>query len=92
MEVELPKDKKTKSENFLPQHNSTSRPEDLCFQNLEIGSRLHFLDQQTHKEETIYPSDGRIKPSGNLSQIAFYVGTQSKPCRYMVENFILVTN
>ncbi|CBI21691.3 unnamed protein product, partial [Vitis vinifera] len=57
------------SDNFLPQQNSTSRPEDLCFQKLEIGSRLHFLDQQTHKEKTIFPSDGRIKPSRNPMQV-----------------------
>ncbi|RVW24766.1 WUSCHEL-related homeobox 13 [Vitis vinifera] len=73
-EVESPKDKKTKSENFLPQQNSASRPEELCFQNPELGSRLHFLDQQTHKEEAIFPSDGGIKPSGNLSPVAFYAG------------------
>ena len=86
-EVESPKDQKTKSENFLPQQNSASRPEDLCFQSPEIGSRLHFLYQQTHKEETIFPSDGGIKPSGNPSQVAFYAGTQSNdsnPCRYTV--------
>ena len=83
MEVESPKDKKTKSENFLPQENSASRPEDLCFQNLEIDFRFYFLDQQTHKEETIFPSDGGIKPAGNLSQVAFYAGAQSNPCRCM---------
>ncbi|KAJ9703927.1 hypothetical protein PVL29_005275 [Vitis rotundifolia] len=73
-EVESPNDQKTKSENFLPQQNSVSMPEDLCFQNPEIGSRLHFLDQQTHKEENIFPSDDGIKPSGNPSQVAFYAG------------------
>lgn len=77
-EVESPKDQKTKSENFLPQQNSASRPEDLCFQNPEIGSGLHFLDQQTHKEETIFPSDGGIKPSGNPSQVAFYAGNDQQ--------------
>lgn len=80
-EVESPKDKKTKSENFLPQQNPASRPEDICFQNHEISSGLHFLDQHTHKEEAIFTSDGGLKPSGNLGQMAFYAGTQSKPGR-----------
>lgn len=74
-DVESPKDKKAKSETFLHRQNPVSRPEDLCFQNPEISSGLHFLDQQTHKEEAIFPSEDGLKPSGNLSQVAFYAGT-----------------
>ncbi|XVF62308.1 hypothetical protein PTKIN_Ptkin08bG0206900 [Pterospermum kingtungense] len=42
-EVESPREHKTKPENLLPQHNPAPRAEDLCFQNPEITSELHFL-------------------------------------------------
>ncbi|KAK8717635.1 hypothetical protein V6N13_044896 [Hibiscus sabdariffa] len=42
-EVESPNEKKTKPENLLSQHNPAPRAEDLCFQNPEISSDLHFL-------------------------------------------------
>ncbi|XP_022741004.1 WUSCHEL-related homeobox 13 isoform X2 [Durio zibethinus] len=42
-EVESPNEKKTKPENLLSQQNPAPRAEDLCFQNTEITSELHFL-------------------------------------------------
>ncbi|XP_021275339.1 WUSCHEL-related homeobox 13 isoform X2 [Herrania umbratica] len=42
-EVESPNEKKTKPENLLSQQNPAPRAEDLCFQNPEITSELHFL-------------------------------------------------
>ncbi|XVE69983.1 hypothetical protein DITRI_Ditri10aG0035100 [Diplodiscus trichospermus] len=42
-EVESPNEKKTKPENILSQQNHAPRAEDVCFQNPEIPSQLHFL-------------------------------------------------
>ncbi|XVE87547.1 hypothetical protein DITRI_Ditri18aG0126300 [Diplodiscus trichospermus] len=42
-EVESPNEKKTKPENILSQQNHAPRAEDMCFQNPEIPSQLHFL-------------------------------------------------
>ncbi|XP_039003771.1 WUSCHEL-related homeobox 13-like, partial [Hibiscus syriacus] len=43
-EVESPNEKKTmKHENHISQQNPAPRAEDLCFQNPEISSDLHFL-------------------------------------------------
>ncbi|KAG8489251.1 hypothetical protein CXB51_017274 [Gossypium anomalum] len=42
-EVESPNEKKTKPENLLSGQNPAPRAEDLCFQNPEITSELHFL-------------------------------------------------
>ncbi|XVF18150.1 hypothetical protein REPUB_Repub10bG0187400 [Reevesia pubescens] len=42
-EVDSPNEKKTKPENLHSQQNPAPRAEDLCFQNPEITSELHFL-------------------------------------------------
>lgn len=76
-EVDSPKDKKTKPEEFHSQQNSDPRAEDLCFQNPEISSDLHFLDPQSSKEETIFPTDGSLKPTRGLGQMSFYDGLLS---------------
>ncbi|KAG2695166.1 hypothetical protein I3760_07G002300 [Carya illinoinensis] len=73
-EVDSPKDKKTKPEEFHSQQNSDPRAEDLCFQNQEISSDLHFLDPQSGKEEIMFPSDGSLKPARGLGQASFYDG------------------
>ncbi|KAB1208362.1 WUSCHEL-related homeobox 13 [Morella rubra] len=78
-EVDSPKDKKTKPEEFHSQQNSDPRAEDLCFQNPEISSDLHFLDPQSSKEETIFPTDGSLKPTRGLGQMSFYDGLLSNP-------------
>ncbi|MBA0847146.1 hypothetical protein Goshw_013453 [Gossypium schwendimanii] len=44
-EVESPNEKKTKPENLLSGQNPAPRAEDLCFQNPEITSELHFLGE-----------------------------------------------
>ncbi|KAG7968759.1 hypothetical protein I3843_08G171200 [Carya illinoinensis] len=78
-EVDSPKDKKTKPEDFHSQQNSGPRAEDLCFQNPEISSDLHFLDPQSSKEESMFPSDGSLKIARGLDEISFYDGLQSNP-------------
>ena len=42
-EVESPNENKTEPENLFSQQNPAPRAEDLCFQNPEITSELHFL-------------------------------------------------
>ncbi|KAK7816306.1 WUSCHEL-related homeobox 13 isoform X1 [Quercus suber] len=78
-EVDSPKDKKTKPEEFHSQQNSDPRAEDLCFQNPEISSDLHFLDPQSSKAEAMFPSDDGLKPARSLGQISFYDGLLSNP-------------
>jgi hypothetical protein len=83
-EVDSPKDKKTKPEEFHSQQNSDPRAEDLCFQNPEISSDLHFLDSQSSKEETMFPTDGSLKPARGLGQISFYDGLLTNPSTYVL--------
>ncbi|XP_024025790.1 WUSCHEL-related homeobox 13 isoform X2 [Morus notabilis] len=76
-EVESPKDKKTKPEELLSQHNSAPRAEDICFQNPEISSDLHFFDPQSNKGEAIFTSNTCLRPPArNLAQMPFYDGNE----------------
>ncbi|PKI57029.1 hypothetical protein CRG98_022533 [Punica granatum] len=59
VESRSPKEEKTNSEMFQSQQNQAPRAEDLCFQSPEISSELHFVDSQTTKVESMFPSDGR---------------------------------
>uniref|UniRef100_A0A2N9HSB6 Homeobox domain-containing protein n=1 Tax=Fagus sylvatica TaxID=28930 RepID=A0A2N9HSB6_FAGSY len=83
-EVDSPKDKKTKPEEFQSQQNSDPRAEDLCFQNPEISSDLHFLDPQSSKAETMFPSEDGLKPARGLGQLSFYDGLLSNPSMYVL--------
>ncbi|XP_062102786.1 WUSCHEL-related homeobox 8 [Humulus lupulus] len=76
-DVESPKDKKTKPEEFHAQHNHQSpRADDICFRS-ELSSDLHFFDPPTNKGETIFPSNTGLRPARNLSQMPFYDGLLS---------------
>nr|ASV45878.1 WUSCHEL-related homeobox 9 [Broussonetia papyrifera] len=76
-EVESPKDKKTKPEEFLSQQNSASRAEDICFQSSEISSDLHFFDPHSNKGEAMFSSNNSLRPARNLTQMPFYDGLLS---------------
>ncbi|KAK9284929.1 hypothetical protein L1049_024110 [Liquidambar formosana] len=80
-EVESPKEKKTKPE-FHSQQIPASRTEDICFQSPEISSELHSLEPQSNKSETMFPSDGGLKPSRSLGSMSFYESVLSNPSAY----------
>lgn len=79
-DAESPKDKKiTRPENFQAQQNSAPRAEDLCFQSQETSSGMQSIDPQPGKIEPIFASDGSMKPSQSLSQLAFYESILQNP-------------
>ncbi|KAL5538809.1 hypothetical protein UlMin_045597 [Ulmus minor] len=78
-DVESPKDKKTKPEEFLSQQNTAPRAEDICFRSPEMSSDLHCFDAQTSKAEAMFPSNSSLRPARNLGQMPFYDGFLSNP-------------
>ncbi|KAH6755942.1 WUSCHEL related homeobox 13 [Perilla frutescens var. hirtella] len=78
-EVESPNEKKTKPEEFQPQHILTSRAEDLCFQNPQTSSAVHSVDPRTSKPEPMLPPEGSSKFGGNFGQMSFYGNMLSNP-------------
>lgn len=74
-EVDSPKDKKKGLQDQLlhsQQNSSAQRAEDLCFQNPEMSSDLHFLDPQAIKEDKMFASSSDLRPSRSLSHMSFY--------------------
>ncbi|XVF59898.1 hypothetical protein PTKIN_Ptkin07bG0312900 [Pterospermum kingtungense] len=57
-EVESPNEKNTKPENLLSQLNPATRADDLCFQNPEITSELHFMGVLS--DPTTYNGDDHL--------------------------------
>ncbi|XP_051141359.1 WUSCHEL-related homeobox 8 [Andrographis paniculata] len=79
-EVESPNEKKTKPEEFQPQHGLSSRSDDLCFQNPQSSSAMHSVDPRTSKPEPLLHSDGNSKFGGSgFGQIPFYGSMLSNP-------------
>lgn len=72
-EAESSKDKKTKPEEFQSQHNA----DDLCFQNHEVCSDLHYLSPESCKPESMFPSDGSLKNTRSFGQMPVYDGILS---------------
>ncbi|KAJ7944049.1 WUSCHEL-related homeobox like [Quillaja saponaria] len=62
-EVESPKDKKTKAQEFQSQHSSATSTEELCFQNPELSSDLHYLDPSSTKAGQMSIFDGDLSNS-----------------------------
>ncbi|PRQ47200.1 putative transcription factor Homobox-WOX family [Rosa chinensis] len=74
-EVDSPKDKKKGPQDQLlqsQQNTSAQRAEDLCFQNPEMSSDLHFLDPQGIKEDKMFASSSDLRPSRGLGHMSFY--------------------
>ncbi|CAJ1977706.1 unnamed protein product [Sphenostylis stenocarpa] len=67
------KDKKTKPAEFLSQHNITSGgAEKLCFQNPHVYSDLQYLNPDSSKPYSMFPSDGSLKSTRNLSHVSVF--------------------
>ncbi|KAF5186627.1 Wuschel-related homeobox [Thalictrum thalictroides] len=77
-EVESPKEKMAKSENFQSNGNHALREDELCFQSSGRSSELHSLDQPD-KGEPMFPSDGCSKSSGSLGHVSFYDTVLANP-------------
>ncbi|XP_050379707.1 WUSCHEL-related homeobox 8 [Argentina anserina] len=74
-EVDSPKDKKKGLQDQMlqsQQNTSAQRAEDLCFQNPEMSSDLHFLDPQSIKEDKLFASSSELRPSRGLGHMSFY--------------------
>jgi len=65
------KDKKTKPDEFLSQHNITTTSsggaEKLCFQSPQVYSELQYLNNDSNKPYSMFPSDASLKSTRNLS-------------------------
>ncbi|XP_047162941.1 WUSCHEL-related homeobox 8-like [Vigna umbellata] len=68
------KDKKTKPEEFLSQHNITTSggSEKLCFQNPQVYSDLQYLNTDSNKPYSMFPSDGSLKSTRNLTHVSLF--------------------
>ena len=66
------KDKKTIPEEFHSQHTVTTRSEKLCFQNPEVCSDLQYLNQDSNKPDSMFPSDGNLRPTRNFSRMSVF--------------------
>ncbi|RDX62440.1 WUSCHEL-related homeobox 8, partial [Mucuna pruriens] len=72
------KDKKTKPEEFQSQHNITTTTtssggaEKLCFHNPQVFSDLHYLNTDSNKPYSIFPSDASLKSTRNLSHVSVF--------------------
>ena len=68
------KDKKTKPEEFQSQHNITTSggAEKLCFQNPQVYSDLQYLNPDSNKPYSMFPSDGSLKSTRNLSDVSVF--------------------
>ncbi|KAL3525172.1 hypothetical protein ACH5RR_013544 [Cinchona calisaya] len=78
-EVESPNDKKTKPEDLQSQHISSSRNDDLCFQNPDVSSGILSIDPRSSKPEPMFPSEGSSKSAGSFGQMSFYGSMLSNP-------------
>ncbi|KAK4789618.1 hypothetical protein SAY86_016922 [Trapa natans] len=68
-----PKEEKSNPEIFHSQQNQASRSDELCLQNPEIISGIQFVDPQTTKVESIFPSDEVLRHgTRNLGLMEFY--------------------
>ncbi|XP_054804758.1 WUSCHEL-related homeobox 8-like [Prosopis cineraria] len=76
-EAESSKDKKTKPEEFQSQLSASTRAEDLCFQNHEVCSDLHYLNPESCKPESMFPSDGSLKNTRSFGQMSVFDGMLS---------------
>ncbi|XP_022936256.1 WUSCHEL-related homeobox 13 isoform X2 [Cucurbita moschata] len=75
-EVESPKDKKTKPVDFQTPQTSAPLGEDMGFQSPEMHYELHFLDPNTNKADTLFPSNGSSKTARTFSQMSSYEGNE----------------
>lgn len=66
------KDKKTKPEEFHSQQNAALGDENLCYQNQEKCSELQYLNHDSNKTYSVFPSDGGIRSTRNLSGMSLY--------------------
>ncbi|GAU12179.1 hypothetical protein TSUD_01450 [Trifolium subterraneum] len=66
------KDKKTKPEEFMSQQNVAAGDENLCFQNPEKCSEMQYLNPDSNKAYSIFPSDGGVRSTRNLSGPSLY--------------------
>jgi hypothetical protein len=66
------KDKKTKPEEFMSQQNVAAGDENLCFQNPEKCSEMQYLNPDSNKAYSIFPSDGDVRSTRNLSGASLY--------------------
>ncbi|KEH44471.1 putative transcription factor Homobox-WOX family [Medicago truncatula] len=66
------KDKKTKPEEFHSQQSAALGDENLCFQNQEKCSELQYLNHGSNKTYSVFPSDGGIRSTRNLSGVSLY--------------------
>lgn len=66
------KDKNTKPEEIQSQQNVTAGAEKLCFQNPEICSDLHYLNPDSNKPDSMFPSDVSLRSTRNFSHMAVY--------------------
>ncbi|KAK8467295.1 hypothetical protein PHAVU_007G011600 [Phaseolus vulgaris] len=64
------KDKKTKAEEFQSQH--IIGPEKLCFQNPQVYSDLQYLNPDSSKPYSIFPSDDSLKSTRNLTHVSVF--------------------
>ncbi|KAI4344995.1 hypothetical protein L6164_012165 [Bauhinia variegata] len=76
-EGESIKDKKTKPEEFQSQNSGNSRTEDLCLQNSEVSSELHYLTPQSDGLNSIFSSDGSLKSARGYNQMSAFEGMLS---------------
>ncbi|KAI4334788.1 hypothetical protein L6164_013498 [Bauhinia variegata] len=76
-EAESIKDKKTKPEEFQSQNSGNSRTEDLCLQNPEVSSELHYLTPHSDGPDSMFPSDGGLKPARGFNQMSVLEGMLS---------------
>ncbi|XP_023539556.1 WUSCHEL-related homeobox 13-like [Cucurbita pepo subsp. pepo] len=75
-EVESPKDKKTKPVDFQTPQTSAPLGENMGFQSPEMHYELHFLDPNTNKADTLFPSNGSSKTARTFSQMSSYEGNE----------------
>ncbi|CAJ2631025.1 unnamed protein product [Trifolium pratense] len=66
------KDKKTKPEEFMSQQNVAAVDENLCFQSPEKCSELQYLNPDSNKTYSIFPSDGDVISTRNSNGASLY--------------------
>ncbi|XP_027364829.1 WUSCHEL-related homeobox 8-like [Abrus precatorius] len=67
------KDKKTKPEDIQSQHNiTTTGSEKLCFQDPQVCSDLQYLNPNSNKTCSMFPSDATVKSTRNLGRMSVF--------------------
>lgn len=83
-EVESPKDKKTKPDNFLAHENSALGTENMYFQSPEMGSEMHCLDTPPNKGESMFHPDHSLRSSGSLGHSSLYETGVANPSMHLL--------